>query len=109
MMDMQNVWLPPTSSAIVHLKAGKHQLTSELTRDDKPVLYYHLVKDETTFSSPVAAKVDYTVFVGSADEVIATYRELTGPCAPMPSWASWPKTSRPTRARNTCGSQTRDT
>ena len=86
-MDMQNVWLPPTSSAIVHLKAGKHQLTSELTRDDKPVLYYHLVKDETTFSSPVAAKVDYTVFVGSADEVIATYRELTGPCAPMPSWA----------------------
>ena len=86
-MDMQNVWLPPTSSAIVHLKAGKHQLTSELTRDDKPVLYYHLVKDETTFSSPVAAKVDYTVFVGSADEVIATYRELTGPCPQMPSWA----------------------
>ena len=86
-MDMQNLWLPPTSSAIVHLKAGKHQLTSELTKDDKPVLYYHLVKDETTFRSPVAAKVDYTVFVGSADEVIATYRELTGPCAPMPSWA----------------------
>ena len=86
-MDMQNVWLPPTSSAIVHLKAGKYQLTSELTRDDKPVLYYHLVKDETTFSSPVAAKVDYTVFVGSADEVIATYRELTGPCPQMPSWA----------------------
>lgn len=86
-MDMQNLWLPPTSSAIVHLKAGKHQLTSELTKDDKPVLYYHLVKDETTFRSPVAAKVDYTVFIGSADEVVATYRELTGPCAPMPSWA----------------------
>ena len=86
-MDMQNVWLPPTSSAIVHLKAGKHQLTSELTGGDKPVLYYHLVKDETTFRSPVAAKVDYTVFVGSPDEVIATYRELTGPCSPMPSWA----------------------
>ena len=65
-MDMQNLWLPPTSSAIVHLKAGKHQLTSELTKDDKPVLYYHLVKDETTFRSPVAAKVDYTVFIGSA-------------------------------------------
>ena len=86
-MDMQNLWLPPTSSAIVHLKAGKHRLTSELTKDDKPVLYYHLVKDETTFCSPVAAKVDYTVFIGSADEVVATYRELTGPCAPMPSWA----------------------
>ena len=86
-MDMQNLWLPPTSSAIVHLKAGKHKVSAELTKDDKPVLYYHLVKDETTFRSPVAAKVDYTVFVGSPDEVIATYRELTGPCAPMPSWA----------------------
>ena len=86
-MDMQNLWLPPTSSAIVHLKAGKHKVSSELTKDDKPVLYYHLVKDETTFRSPIAAKVDYTVFIGSADEVIATYRELTGPCAPMPSWA----------------------
>lgn len=86
-MDMQNLWLPPTSSAIVHLKAGKHQVSAELTKDDKPVLYYHQVKNETTFRSPVAAKVDYTVFVGSADEVIATYRELTGPCPQMPSWA----------------------
>ena len=86
-MDMQNLWLPPTSSAIVHLKAGRHQVSAELTKDDKPVLYYHQIKNETTFRSPIAAKVDYTVFVGSADEVIATYRELTGPCAPMPSWA----------------------
>ena len=84
---MQNLWLPPTSSAIVHLKAGRHQVSAELTKDDKPVLYYHQIKNETTFRSPIAAKVDYTVFVGSADEVIATYRELTGPCAPMPSWA----------------------
>ena len=86
-MEMQNLWLPPTSSAIVHLKAGKHKVTSELTKDDKPVLYYHLLKDETTFRSPVAAQVDYTVFVGSADEVIASFRELTGPCPQMPSWA----------------------
>ena len=86
-MDMQNLWLPPTSSTIVHLKAGTHKVSAELTRDDKPVLYYHLVKDETTFRSPVATKVDYTVFVGSADEVIATYRELTGPCPQIPSWA----------------------
>ena len=86
-MDMQNLWLPPTSSTIVHLKAGTHKVTAELTRDDKPVLYYSKVKDETTFRSPVAAKVDYTVFVGSADEVIAGYRELTGPCPQVPSWA----------------------
>ena len=86
-MDMQNLWLPPTSSTIVHLKAGSHKVSAELTRDDKPVLYYHLVKDETTFRSPVATKVDYTVFVGSPDDVIATYRELTGPCPQIPSWA----------------------
>ena len=86
-MDMQNLWLPPTSSAIVHLKAGSHKVTAELTKDDKPVLYYNMVKDETTFRSPVASKVDYTVFVGSPDEIIATYRQLTGPCPQMPSWA----------------------
>ena len=86
-MDMQNLWLPPTSSAIVHLKAGSHKVSAELTRDDKPTLYYHKVKDETTFRSPVASKVDYTLFVGSADQVIATYRRLTGPCPTMPTWA----------------------
>ena len=31
--------------------------------------------------------MDYTVFIGSADEIIATYRELTGQCPPMPKWA----------------------
>ena len=39
------------------------------------------------FRSPVADGVDYTVFVGSPDEIIATYRELTGECPLMPEWA----------------------
>ena len=86
-IEMQNTWLPPTASTIVHLEKGRHELTAELSRGDKPVLYYNKVKDETTFRSPIADAVDYTVFVGSADEVIATYRELTGPCPLMPSWA----------------------
>ena len=86
-IDMQNLWLPPTASAIVHLDAGHHVLTAELTKDDAPVLYYNKVKDETVFRSPVATAVDYTVFVGSPDEIIATYRDLTGPCPLMPSWA----------------------
>ena len=85
--DLTNLWLPPTMSEIVHLKKGHHQVTAELTKDDKPVLYYNKVEDETVFRSPVAEKVDYTVFVGSPDEVIATYRELTGKCPKMPSWA----------------------
>ena len=86
-IEMQNLWLPPTASKIVHLEQGRHTLTAELTKDDKPVLYYDRVQNQTTFRSPVATAVDYTVFVGSPDEIIATYRELTGECPEMPGWA----------------------
>ncbi|MBR3067338.1 MAG: glycosyl hydrolase family 31, partial [Prevotella sp.] len=86
-IEMQNTWLPPTASAIVTLKAGQHQLSSELTNNDQPVLYYKKVDNQTVFRSPVAPRVDYTVFIGTADEVIATYRQLTGPSPLMPSWA----------------------
>ena len=81
-IEMQNTWLPPTTSAIVHLTAGRHTLSAELSRGDAPVVYYNKVANQTVFRSPVATQVDYTVFVGSADEVIAGYRELTGP-APL--------------------------
>ena len=86
-IEMQNMWLPPTASKIVHLTAGTHTLTAELTRGDTPVLYYNKVRETTVFRSPVASAVDYTVFSGSADEIIATYRQLTGECPLMPSWA----------------------
>ena len=86
-IEMQNMWLPPTASAIVHLEAGKHKLRAELSRGDSPTLFYQKVKDETVFRSPIAKAVDYTVFVGNADEVIATYRELTGKAPLMPKWA----------------------
>ena len=85
-IEMQNLWLPPTASKIVHLSKGKHQLSAELTKDDQPILYYNKVKNETVFRSPVADGVDYTVFVGSPDEIIASYRELTGECPLMPDW-----------------------
>lgn len=85
-IEMQNLWLPPTASTIVHLDKGTHQLRAELTGGDKPLLYYHQVQDHTVLRSPVATAVDYTVFVGSPDEVIATYRELTGPAPLMPQW-----------------------
>ena len=86
-IEMQNLWLPPTTSKIVRLEAGTHTLSAELTRDDQPVVYYRPVTNYTVFRSPVAEAVDYTVFVGSPDEIIATYRSLTGPCPEMPSWA----------------------
>ena len=86
-IEMQNLWLPPTASKIVHLEKGIHQLSAELTKDDQPMLYYNKVKNATTFRSPVAEAVDYTVFVGTPDEIIATYRQLTGECPEMPEWA----------------------
>ena len=86
-IEMQNLWLPPTASKIVYLSKGQHQLSAELTKDDQPILYYNKVKNETVLRSPVADGVDYTVFVGSPDEIIATYRELTGECPLMPDWA----------------------
>ena len=86
-IEMQNLWLPPTASAIVHLSAGQHLLTAELTKDDQPTLFYNKVENQTTFRSPIAQAVDYTVFIGTPDEIIAAYRELTGPCPLMPEWA----------------------
>ena len=86
-INMQNLWLPPTTSSIVNLTKGQHTISAELTGGDKPTLYYNIVKDETVFRSPVSTAVDYTVFVGSPDEIIATYRELTGPAPLIPSWA----------------------
>ena len=86
-IEMQNLWLPPTASAVVRLARGRHRLTAELANDDKPVLYYKKVGTETVFRSPVATAVDYTVFIGTPDEIIGTYRELTGPAPLMPSWA----------------------
>ncbi|MBR1414988.1 MAG: glycosyl hydrolase family 31 [Prevotella sp.] len=86
-IEMQNLWLPPTASAIVHLTAGQHQLEAELTKDDQPVVFFDKIRDETVFRSPVADAVDYTVFIGTPDEIIASYRELTGRAPKMPKWA----------------------
>ena len=86
-IEMQNLWLPPTTSTIVRLSKGRHQMTADLANGDEPVVYYKKVTDETVFRSPVAETVDYTVFVGTPDEIIATYRELTGAAPKMPTWA----------------------
>lgn len=86
-VDVRNLWLPPTTSILTDLKAGTHQLTAELERGDRPTIYYKKVSDETVFRSPVAECVDYTIFVGNADEVIASYRDVTGEVPMLPDWA----------------------
>ena len=86
-VDVNNLWLPPTTSAIVELTAGKHDIEVQGERNDKPVLYWRPVSEETVFRSPVAQMLDYTVFAGNGDEVIASYRELSGPAPMMPLWS----------------------
>ena len=86
-IEMQNLWLPPTASAIVTLSAGSHTVSAELSKGDRPTLFFKKVENESVFRSPIAAAVDYTVFVGTPDEVMETYRQLTGPAPLMPQWA----------------------
>ena len=86
-VDVRNIWLPPTTSVNVDLTVGSHTLISELSNGDEPVIYYRRVDSSTTLSSPVADKVDYTLFFGNADEVIASYRNVTGNSPMMPIWA----------------------
>lgn len=86
-MNANNTWLPPTSSAIVHLEKGTHKVFVSGSRGDKPTVGIREVTNTTTFSSPVAVALDYTVFAGSADEIISSFRNLTGQVPTMPDWA----------------------
>lgn len=86
-INANNTWLPPTTSAITHLTKGTHNILVSGSRGDKPTVGIRKVTDVTTFSSPVAVALDYTVFAGTADEIISTYRNLTGTVPSMPEWA----------------------
>ena len=85
--NMENTWLPPTTSTIMELEAGTYNVEAKLEKNDKPKVFYKAVDDETVLRSPIAACVDYTVFCGKADDVIASYRELTGRVPMFPDWA----------------------
>ena len=86
-IDVRNLWLPPTTSVIVNLTAGTHSIVADLEANDQPVLYWRLVDGTTTLRSPVADAVDYTVIVGTPDEVISTLHDLTGHSPMLPRWA----------------------
>lgn len=81
-----NDWVP-TVSTFAELTAGTHRVEAQGSMDETVRLFWRAVDNTTTFLSMVAQGLDYTVFAGSADEVIATYRTLTGPVPPMPDWA----------------------
>ncbi len=86
-VDISNFWLPPTVSALVELKAGEHQVQVICKSDNKPKLCWKPKDNYTTFRSSHATMIDYVVFLGSADEVIASYRSLTGQAPLFPKWA----------------------
>jgi alpha-D-xyloside xylohydrolase len=85
--DVNNIWLPPTTSLIRELSAGQHTIEVRCEENDSPVLRYRPVGDETVWRSPVATSIDYTVFAGFGDEVSAAFRTLSGQAPMMPLWA----------------------
>jgi len=86
-LDQSNMWLPPTAGTLVSLKAGEHEVQLVCKSDNKPTLSWKLKENTTTFRSPNAKMLDYVVFAGSADEVIASYRNLSGQAPMFPKWA----------------------
>jgi alpha-D-xyloside xylohydrolase len=87
-VDQSNMWLPPTVGTIVNLKAGEHHVQVLCKSDNTPKLLWRLKDNITTFRSPNAKNLDYVVFYGpSADEVIASYRKLSGNAPLFPKWA----------------------
>jgi alpha-D-xyloside xylohydrolase len=102
-IDESNFWLPPTASALVHLEAGEHQVQVVCKSSNTPTVSWARVHNVTTFRSPNAKLLDYTVFYGpSADSVIATYRNLSGNVPMLPRWAYgfWQCRERYTSGKN---------
>ena len=87
-IDQTNLWLPPAASSIINLKAGEHGVQVVCKSTNTPKLSWKKIGNETTFRSPNAKSLDYVVFYGkNADQVIATYRDLSGNVPMLPLWA----------------------
>lgn len=86
-IDQTNMWLPPTVGTLLTMDAGVHKVEVICKADNQPQLYCQQVKNTTTFRSPHAQIIDYTVFAGNADETVATYRKLSGNVPMLPLWA----------------------
>jgi alpha-D-xyloside xylohydrolase len=87
-IDFSNFWLPPTTSWFNDITAGRHTIRIIGQHDDRPVLFWRPSEDRTVLRSPVADAIDYVVFAGpTPEDVIASYRQVTGPAPLMPLWA----------------------
>ena len=87
-INQSNLWLPPAVGKLVHLKAGEHKVKVICKSSNTPSLSLKLSNNETVFKSPNAKSLDYVVFAGdNTDEIIASYRNLTGNVPMLPKWA----------------------
>lgn len=87
-IDQTNLWLPPAASKVVHLKAGEHKVQVVCKSTNFPRLTWKLAANETVLRSVNAKSLDYVVFYGEkTDEVISTYRQLSGQAPMLPLWA----------------------
>ncbi len=86
-IDFANRWLPPTTSWFQDFEAGKHHVRVLGEMLDQPSIYWRPSAAETVLRSPVSDGIDYVVFAGSADEIIETYRKLSGQAPLLPAWA----------------------
>ena len=84
---IHNRWVPPTVGWHGELPAGPHHVVVRAEQGDAPTLRFRPAADETVLRSPVADALDYIVFAGNADAVIAAERELTGAASLLPRWA----------------------
>lgn len=86
-IDQSNMWLPPAAGALVYLTAGEHKVQVLCRSTNTPSLFWNKKENQTTFRSPNALMIDYVVFSGQADEVIGSYRKLSGAPPLFPLWA----------------------
>lgn len=87
-VDFTNYWLPPTTSWLSTLSAGRHSVRVIGDVEDRPTLFIRAADNLTTLRSFSGQTIDYVVFAGpKSDDVIRHYRDLTGAAPLMPMWA----------------------
>lgn len=87
-INQLNLWLPPTASELTNLSAGEHTIQVVCNANNIPKLSFKKTDNSTMFRSPNAKSFDYVVFKGNdADEVINTYRDISGQAPMLPLWA----------------------
>lgn len=86
-IDLENMWLPLSAGAKMHLAANTtYRVTAETGGDTK--LAVRVPSGTMTFRSHVGETVDYYFMYGpDPSRVVAEYREFTGAAPLLPRWA----------------------